>query len=42
MADILFPLVLVAFFILATLLVKACDVLVGAAETRRTDETGLS
>ena len=38
MADILFPAVVIVFFALATLLVKACDLLVGAADPRP-DET---
>jgi len=38
MADILFSAVVIVFFALATLLVKACDLLVGAADPRP-DET---
>jgi hypothetical protein len=33
-ADILFPAVVIAFFVLATLLVKACDLLVGPPDPR--------
>lgn len=35
MRDILFPLVLIAFFTLATLLVRACEALVASPETDR-------
>ncbi len=38
MRDILFPLVVVAFFALATLLVKACEHLIEAREPAQTDE----
>ena len=41
MRDILFPLIVVAFFALATLLVKACDRLVGAGESERPVELDL-
>ena len=34
MADILLPAVVIAFFVLATLLVKACDLLIGAPDPR--------
>ena len=34
MRDILFPLIVVGFFALATLLVKACDRLVGGPRER--------
>ena len=34
MRDILFPLIVVGFFALATLLVKACDRLVGGSRER--------
>jgi hypothetical protein len=33
-ADILFPAVAIAFFVLATLLVKSCDLLVGPPDPR--------
>jgi hypothetical protein len=38
MADILFPAVVIGFFVLATFLVKGCDLLVGSPD-RRPDET---
>jgi hypothetical protein len=41
MRDILFPLLVVAFFAVATLLVKACDRLVGAHESERSVESDL-
>jgi hypothetical protein len=34
MRDLLFPLLVVGFFVLATLLVKACERLVGAGDER--------
>ena len=41
MRDILFPLIVVAFFALMTLLVKACDRLVEARESDRSGELDL-
>ena len=38
MADVLFPFIVIAFFVLATLFVKACDLLIDSPD-RRPDET---
>ena len=38
MADVLFPFIVIAFFALATLLVKACALLIDSPD-RRPDET---
>ncbi len=41
MRDILFPAVVIGFFAVTTLLVKACDRLVGARESERCVELDL-
>jgi hypothetical protein len=41
MRDVLFPLIVIAFFALATLLVKACDRLVEARESDGPGERNL-